>query len=58
MKFYTNSIKSCTARIGKLTEFNRIPNSNFETPLVLVYTKVKFNVYDNEIKIFYSKFYY
>lgn len=45
MKFYTNSIKSCTARIGKLTEFNRIPNSNFETPLVLVYTKVKFNIY-------------
>ncbi|XP_006621922.1 queuine tRNA-ribosyltransferase accessory subunit 2 isoform X2 [Apis dorsata] len=39
MKFYTNSVKSCTARIGKLTEFNRIPNSNFETPLVLVYTK-------------------
>ncbi|KAK9298936.1 hypothetical protein QLX08_007912 [Tetragonisca angustula] len=39
MKFTTNSIKSCAARIGLLTEFERIPNSTFETPLVLVYTK-------------------
>ncbi|CAK9797919.1 Queuine tRNA-ribosyltransferase accessory subunit 2 [Anthophora quadrimaculata] len=39
MKFTTNSIKSCAARVGILSEFGRIPNSNFETPLVLVYTK-------------------
>ncbi|XP_017881512.1 queuine tRNA-ribosyltransferase accessory subunit 2, partial [Ceratina calcarata] len=39
MKFTTNSIKSCTARIGTLTEFERIPNSSFDTPLALIYTK-------------------
>ncbi|XP_076760790.1 queuine tRNA-ribosyltransferase accessory subunit 2 [Xylocopa sonorina] len=39
MKFTTNSIKSCAARVGMLTEFERIPNGSFETPLALVYTK-------------------
>lgn len=43
MKFSTNSIKSCAARIGTLTEFERIPNTIFETPLALIHTKVKFN---------------
>lgn len=42
MKFITNSKKCCVARVGFLTEFERIPNSKFETPLALVYTKVKF----------------
>ena len=40
MKFLTNSIKSCAGRIGTLSEFERIPDVSFETPLVLVYTKV------------------
>ncbi|XP_034195462.1 queuine tRNA-ribosyltransferase accessory subunit 2 isoform X3 [Osmia lignaria lignaria] len=39
MKFNTNSLKSCVARIGTLTEFQRIPNASFETPLALIYTK-------------------
>lgn len=39
MKFSTNSIKSCAARIGTLTEFERIPNTTFETPLALIHTK-------------------
>ncbi|XP_033297507.1 queuine tRNA-ribosyltransferase accessory subunit 2 isoform X1 [Bombus bifarius] len=39
MKFSTSSIKSCAARIGTLTEFERIPNAIFETPLALIYTK-------------------
>ncbi|XP_076170159.1 queuine tRNA-ribosyltransferase accessory subunit 2 [Ptiloglossa arizonensis] len=39
MKFLTNSIKSCVARIGTLVEFERIPNVSFETPLVLIYTR-------------------
>lgn len=42
MKFLTNSIKSCVARIGTLVEFERIPNVSFETPLVLIYTRVNF----------------
>lgn len=53
MKFTTNSIKSCAARIGLLTEFERIPNSTFETPLVLVYTKVKFHDSKSETKLKY-----
>lgn len=39
MKFTTNSIKSCTARIGTVSEFERIPNCSFDTPLALIYTK-------------------
>ncbi|KOC64082.1 Queuine tRNA-ribosyltransferase subunit QTRTD1 like protein [Habropoda laboriosa] len=39
MKFTTNFAKPCAARIGILSEFERIPNRNFETPLVLIYTK-------------------
>lgn len=53
MKFTTNSIKSCAARIGLLTEFERIPNNTFETPLVLVYTKVKFHDSKSETKLKY-----
>ncbi|XP_033340774.2 queuine tRNA-ribosyltransferase accessory subunit 2 [Megalopta genalis] len=39
MKFLTNSVKSCAARIGTLTEFERIPSICFETPFPLIYTK-------------------
>ncbi|XP_043248264.1 queuine tRNA-ribosyltransferase accessory subunit 2 isoform X1 [Colletes gigas] len=39
MKFITNSIQPCAARIGTLMEFERIPDVSFETPLVLIYTK-------------------
>ncbi|XP_078043061.1 queuine tRNA-ribosyltransferase accessory subunit 2 [Augochlora pura] len=39
MKFLTNSVKSCAARIGTLSEFERIPTVCFETPLPLIYTK-------------------
>ncbi|XP_054013474.1 queuine tRNA-ribosyltransferase accessory subunit 2 [Hylaeus anthracinus] len=39
MKFFTKSVKSCTARVGTLSEFERIPNSSFETPLALIYTR-------------------
>ncbi|KZC04940.1 Queuine tRNA-ribosyltransferase subunit QTRTD1 like protein [Dufourea novaeangliae] len=38
MKFFTNSAKS-VARIGTLTNFERIPTISFETPLALIYTK-------------------
>jgi len=40
MKFFTDSIARCTARIGTLSGFERLPNISFETPLLLIYTKV------------------
>ncbi|XP_003705632.2 queuine tRNA-ribosyltransferase accessory subunit 2 isoform X1 [Megachile rotundata] len=39
MKFNSHSAKSCSARIGTLSEFQRNPDLTFETPLALVYTK-------------------
>ncbi|KAG5324998.1 QTRT2 ribosyltransferase, partial [Pseudoatta argentina] len=39
MKFFTDSIARCAARIGTLSGFERLPNSSFETPLLLIYTK-------------------
>ncbi|XP_031828166.1 queuine tRNA-ribosyltransferase accessory subunit 2 [Nomia melanderi] len=39
MKFITSAVKSCAARTGTLTEFERIPTICFETPLSLIYTK-------------------
>ncbi|KAG7187651.1 hypothetical protein KM043_016708 [Ampulex compressa] len=39
MKFVTDSVARCAARMGTLTGFDRIPSMVLETPLVLVYTK-------------------
>ncbi|XP_011265335.3 queuine tRNA-ribosyltransferase accessory subunit 2 isoform X1 [Camponotus floridanus] len=39
MKFFTDSIARCAARIGTLSGFERMPNVSFETPLLLIYTK-------------------
>ncbi|KAL0113857.1 hypothetical protein PUN28_011295 [Cardiocondyla obscurior] len=39
MKFFTDSITRCAARIGTLNGFERLPNVSFETPLLLIYTK-------------------
>lgn len=40
MKFFTDSVARCAARIGTLSGFERMPNVSFETPLLLIYTKV------------------
>ncbi|KYQ59239.1 Queuine tRNA-ribosyltransferase subunit QTRTD1 like protein [Trachymyrmex zeteki] len=39
MKFVTDSVARCAARIGTLSGFERLPNVSFETPLLLIYTK-------------------
>lgn len=39
--FFTESVACCAARIGTLSGFERFPNIFFETPLLLIYTKVK-----------------
>ncbi|EZA51490.1 hypothetical protein DMN91_000560 [Ooceraea biroi] len=39
MKFFTDSVARCAARIGTLSGFERMPNVSFETPLLLIYTK-------------------
>lgn len=39
MKFFTDSVARCAARIGTLSGFERLPNISFETPLLLIYTK-------------------
>ncbi|KAJ8667293.1 hypothetical protein QAD02_008955 [Eretmocerus hayati] len=39
MKFVTDSVSRCVARLGKLTEIERMPDSVFETPLLLVHTQ-------------------
>ncbi|KAL2713264.1 queuine tRNA-ribosyltransferase subunit QTRTD1 [Vespula squamosa] len=39
MKFILDSLTHCTPRIGILKEFERLPNTIFETPLLLIYTK-------------------
>ncbi|KAL6442808.1 hypothetical protein ACFW04_002699 [Cataglyphis niger] len=39
MKFFTESVARCAARIGTLSGFERMPNVSFETPLLLIYTK-------------------
>ncbi|XP_024881284.1 queuine tRNA-ribosyltransferase accessory subunit 2 [Temnothorax curvispinosus] len=39
MKFFTDSVARCAARIGTLNGFERLPNVSFETPLLLIYTK-------------------
>ncbi|KAL6261637.1 hypothetical protein P5V15_006725 [Pogonomyrmex californicus] len=39
MKFFTDSVARCAARIGTLSGFERLPNVSFETPLLLIYTK-------------------
>lgn len=39
MKFITEAINGCGPRLGRLTEFERIPGSSFETPLALTYTR-------------------
>ncbi|KAH0946504.1 hypothetical protein HN011_003238 [Eciton burchellii] len=39
MKFFTDSVARCAARIGILSGFERIPDITFETPLLLIYTK-------------------
>lgn len=41
MKFTPESMTRCAARLGALTEIERLPNLSFETPLLLLYTKVK-----------------
>jgi hypothetical protein len=41
MKFFTDSVARCAARIGILSGFERIPDITFETPLLLIYTKVQ-----------------
>lgn len=38
MKFFTDSVTR--ARIGTLSGFERMPNISFETPLLMIYTKV------------------
>jgi len=40
MKFFTESVARCAARIGTLNGFERLPSVSFETPLLLIYTKV------------------
>lgn len=40
MKFFTDSVARCATRIGTLSGFERMPNISFETPLLLIYTKV------------------
>lgn len=42
MKFITESVSRCAARLGFLSEFERMPDLIFETPLVMVHTKVNF----------------
>ena len=44
MKFFTESAARCAARIGILSELERLPGVTFETPLLLVYTKVYNNL--------------
>ncbi|XP_015604359.1 queuine tRNA-ribosyltransferase accessory subunit 2 isoform X2 [Cephus cinctus] len=39
MKFFTESAARCAARIGTLSEIERMPDLIFETPLLLIYTK-------------------
>ncbi|KAK0074596.1 hypothetical protein PV325_008106 [Microctonus aethiopoides] len=39
MKFITESVSRCAARLGFLSEFERMPDLIFETPLVMVHTK-------------------
>lgn len=40
MKFFTDSVARCAARIGVLSGFERLPDVSFETPVLLIYTKV------------------
>lgn len=40
MKFTTDAVTKCAARLGTLSEFSKFPDIIFETPLVLLYTKV------------------
>ncbi|KAL7288469.1 hypothetical protein TKK_0017550 [Trichogramma kaykai] len=39
MRFSTESVTRCSARIGKLSEIESLPNLSFETPLLMIYTK-------------------
>ncbi|XP_011873199.1 PREDICTED: queuine tRNA-ribosyltransferase subunit QTRTD1 homolog isoform X2 [Vollenhovia emeryi] len=39
MKFFTEPVARCAARIGTLSGSERLPNVSFETPLLLIYTK-------------------
>lgn len=40
MKFKSDSLLRCAARIGKLTDFNKFPDLALETPLFLMCTRV------------------
>ena len=44
MKFSTETVTRFTARLGKLTEIERLPNLSFETPLLMLYTRVSWNI--------------
>lgn len=39
MKFTTDAVTKCAARLGRLSDFSKFPDIIFETPLVLLYTK-------------------
>ena len=44
MKFTVDLVAKSTARLGSLSEFNRIPEAVLETPLLLLHTRVTFNI--------------
>ncbi|XP_014215134.1 queuine tRNA-ribosyltransferase accessory subunit 2 [Copidosoma floridanum] len=39
MRFITDSLSCCSARLGVLTGIDRLPNVSFETPMLLLYTR-------------------
>lgn len=56
MRFVTSSVSKCKARLGTLCEFEKRPGLVFETPLVLLYTRVIFNfTFQNYFPLFSTK---
>lgn len=49
MKFTVNSVAKSGGRLGLLTDFLRIPDASFETPFLLLHTRVTMN---NNINIY------
>ena len=47
MKFFTDSITRCAARIGTLNGFQRMPNVSFETPTSYLHKGMKYIIFYN-----------
>jgi hypothetical protein len=42
MKFVVSSVAACSSRIGYIMDIERLPGLVFETPMLLLYTKVDY----------------